>query len=752
MSNKNNDFIKAPVFGISEDELATGSVNDNEVGVINGKKIKAKSITSDQIAAGAIGAVQLQAGAITAFKITVPNRVKGTTVVFSVGGANNDTLQWTSGVAYLMKMKYTPDDTMGDLQVVQVQQTISAGSYQFKAGDNAYYFYVEWVKDQDSDEPADSATLTMKKSTTYPDSDTAIVMAYAWYDSVLGLAQFQALDTAGGGVRISGNSIIAGSITAQNIRAGTITADRLSFQAFDKSNDTLDSIADGQTYRKVKSAALTADGMVLLDNVVSDQYGLVKKTDIQAGHILLSSVIQSQDFRTVTDAEKSAWDSKESGIHRGNTPPTDTSKLWLDTGSKPNILKRWDGTDWVPLGALNLDQLPDGTNFRRVQAAALTSDGLVISDKIQIGDVYGMVKKTSLTSDGLVILSKVQGTLDDVKDGSQYGKVKITDIRDGHIFIGTQTIFDTNYNPTTKIPIGEAAQDINYSGGLDAINDGANYKKTTYQQAVGGGYAYSYIRADGKWATAFQSAEVEHPPYYQSGLYMTSNFMGYWDGLAWGVYIRSDGYMFLGSRNIGQYLEWDSQQGVLTVKGNVEANSVKAYATISSPYIYGGTISGGTITGGTITGTTITGSTFQTNEYASTYIKIEGQPTYAPPQIQFYYFSQLYHYIQESAGDLYIKALYGNNIYIQANSPNSVYISPSLYVNNAVNMGNATSLSEIYYNSSYYLNTSVGIMLPYGKGIKFNYLYTGGDLWFDTSSNTFKYKDTNGNIKTIQAT
>jgi hypothetical protein len=111
----------------------------------------------------------------------------------------------------------------------------------------------------------------------------------------------------------------------------------------------------------------------------------------------------------------------------------------------------------------------------------------------------------------------------------------------------------------------------------------------------------------------------------------------------------------------------------------------------------------------------------------------------------------LYHYIQESSGDLYIKALYGNNIYIQANSPNSVYISPSLYVSNAVNIGSATSLSEIYYNSNYYLTTTVGIMLSYGKGIKFNYIGTGGDLWFDTSTNTFKYKDTNGSIKTIQA-
>jgi hypothetical protein len=252
-----DDFTKVRVFGIDESELSTGSVNDNEVGTINAKKIKAHTITSDQIAAGSIGAVQLQAGAITAFKVTVPNRVKGTTVVFSVSDTTKDTLQWTSGIVYLQKMKYMPDDTMGDLQVVTVQQTISSGSYKFTSGDNAYYFYIEWVQESDSDEPSDSATLTMKKSTTYPSSDTAVVLAYAWYDSVLGLAQFQALDTAGGGVRISGNSIFAGSITAQNIKAGTITADRLSFPAFNKSTDTLDSITDGVTYKKVSSSQIS---------------------------------------------------------------------------------------------------------------------------------------------------------------------------------------------------------------------------------------------------------------------------------------------------------------------------------------------------------------------------------------------------------------------------------------------------------------------------------------------------------------
>lgn len=41
-------------------------------------------------------------------------------------------------------------------------------------------------------------------------------------------------------------------------------------------------------YRELKSTSLTADGLVVLDEVQVGTYGLVKYTDIQAGHILLS--------------------------------------------------------------------------------------------------------------------------------------------------------------------------------------------------------------------------------------------------------------------------------------------------------------------------------------------------------------------------------------------------------------------------------------------------------------------------------
>jgi len=60
---------------------------------------------------------------------------------------------------------------------------------------------------------------------------------------------------------------------------------------FDLDDDTLDDIPEGTIYQRVKSAALTADGLVILDNTqVGGVYGLVKSTDISAGHIKLDTV------------------------------------------------------------------------------------------------------------------------------------------------------------------------------------------------------------------------------------------------------------------------------------------------------------------------------------------------------------------------------------------------------------------------------------------------------------------------------
>ena len=510
--SKQNDFIKAPVFGISEDELATGSVNDNEVGTISAKKIKAHSITSDQIAAGAIGAVQLQAGAITAFKITVPNRVKGTTVVFSVGGTNNDTLQWTSGVAYLMKMKYTPGDTMGDLQVVQVQQTISAGSYQFKSGDSAYYFYVEWAKDQDSDEPADSATLTMQKSTTYPSSDTAIVLAYAWYDSILGMAQFQALDTAGGGVRISGNSILAGSITAQNIRAGTITADRLAFPAFNKNADTLDSIADGVTYKKVSSTQLNTfiDGSTrAITYIGSDgKYQTAFQSNLYG---------RPPDTGLYITAEHIGFYKKD--IDAWTVDIRNTGEMLLGSQYNNQYLY-WDGQTLTVKGNVEANSIVAGISISSPSISGGTISGTNINGAtISGGKIIGSLIYTSGSGPHIELLGNNSGYMVFMNNTDQIGSIGL-DASNNLVFgsnqndiriIATQTLglysygygvyigysYGNNYAYFTNSGIS-LLKDVSLSGNLDV---GASY----VSHLRGGAWLgeYDYVKINGSTTSPY---------------------------------------------------------------------------------------------------------------------------------------------------------------------------------------------------------------------------------------------------------
>ncbi|MBA7472488.1 hypothetical protein ES707_07815 [subsurface metagenome] len=63
------------------------------------------------------------------------------------------------------------------------------------------------------------------------------------------------------------------------------------YQAGDWAQVSVDEIGDGATYQRVKSAALTAEGLVVLDTTVEGTFGLVKSTDISAGHIKLDTVV-----------------------------------------------------------------------------------------------------------------------------------------------------------------------------------------------------------------------------------------------------------------------------------------------------------------------------------------------------------------------------------------------------------------------------------------------------------------------------
>jgi len=308
--------VKVPLSPIGQDELDANSVGEVQIqnGAITAKKIRAGQILTDHLAAGAVTADKIFGNAISTYSLTVASRVKGSTVVFNVvsDGTYLRKLTWTSGVLNLSKAVFGSGDTLGDITETTVSQSISSGYYTFTDSDSEYYFYVVWEAD-DRGEPKDTATLTVQKSAIYPIIKNAVSLVYAWYDSNLKMVQFRTIESTGG-VLISGDSIIAGSVKATNIQAHSITADRLSFTAYEIGKNTLDDISDGTnykriksvqidangmilldqisdgtTYAKIKKASLTADGLVLLDQVVDGTYAKVLSTQISAGKIYLSS-------------------------------------------------------------------------------------------------------------------------------------------------------------------------------------------------------------------------------------------------------------------------------------------------------------------------------------------------------------------------------------------------------------------------------------------------------------------------------
>ncbi|HUS04140.1 MAG TPA: hypothetical protein VMY79_01215 [Dehalococcoidia bacterium] len=100
---------------------------------------------------------------------------------------------------------------------------------------------------------------------------------------------------------------------------------------FDLGLNDFDDIPEGTVFRRTKSAALTADGLVVMDNVVVGTYGKIKtaslsasglvlldqtvdgtygkilKNDIYSGHVIGTAIVQSSTARLVTDAQKAEW-------------------------------------------------------------------------------------------------------------------------------------------------------------------------------------------------------------------------------------------------------------------------------------------------------------------------------------------------------------------------------------------------------------------------------------------------------------
>jgi hypothetical protein len=139
---------------------------------------------------------------------------------------------------------------------------------------------------------------------------------------------------------------------------------------------TADEVAEfnrGTIYRELKDVALTADGLVILDQVQEGTYGKVKKASLSADGLVLLDQVQDGDYRKVASTQVtaggalfiSALSSFATGydpsgkckvFRQASAPIAETvGDLWVDTDDK-NKLYRWSGSSWVSIRDSDIPQ------------------------------------------------------------------------------------------------------------------------------------------------------------------------------------------------------------------------------------------------------------------------------------------------------------------------------------------------------------------------------------------------------------
>ena len=207
--------------------------------------------------------------------------------------------------------------------------------------------------------------------------------------------------------------VCLGEVTADSIKASTITADKLSFTAYVIGTNDLDDIVDGTTYSKVLTTDIDA-GHIKLSESVGDlddiddgsTYGRVATTSISAGKIVVAGLDSDATTRMFTDdttrINVEAWKhaSDATAIDGGNIYAT--SVITAGTGNNVGVLNGTDATYRIYAGHAT----PASAPFRVTQAGVLYATGAVISGSITItgGSGYANI------SDKPTSLSDINGT------------------------------------------------------------------------------------------------------------------------------------------------------------------------------------------------------------------------------------------------------------------------------------------------------------------------------------------------------
>lgn len=339
---------------------------------------------------------------------------------------------------------------------------------------------------------------------------------------------------------------------------------------------SIDDIADGTTFQRVKSASLTADGLVLLDQVSNGStYGLVLQTQLNAGALNLTN--------SATYAAGYDPSTKRRNFTATPTTPYDLGDLWHDA----TVVKRcttarasgaYNAADWT---AQTLDTIADGTSFARVDAADLTSNHLNLTTNTYAGG-------TLLSSIGVYIEStgiRIKG--DGVNSGrflieNSAGTDQVWANASGQLVAGAGAVFiDANGivfdrdSATPNLIFKSTAGGVQYGGLTGYTLGGVHYLRLNADNVLYLSSATGTIKIGGSLGASGD---------YVSAAYLTAAYIttGYFS--AAGAYFYTalggnGGYIYVSGSNF--YLNAQSGTLYLSAAANFEFTSASASAYIN---------------------------------------------------------------------------------------------------------------------------------------------------------------------------
>lgn len=274
----------------------------------------------------------------------------------------------------------------------------------------------------------------------------------------------------------------------------------------------------------------------------------------------------------------------------------------IDSAGAPYIkMRKWvtnpytpaNYTTYIQLGELgstgNAYVTPSGYGLY-VRSTSDAARFLLADDNgLQIrGAAFKMYNSTLQTVD----ISATDGSLKlgtDISSGSTTGLAF-----DGAT--GNVTIGGASYSPTVtiygvvNIKAGSSgiaqltdAGALATADDLDDVPNGSTYYRTTANQVTGATRAYTAINSSNNLVTSVIPATAAAPS--GAGLYLASDYMGYYSGSAWKTYMDSSGNFKFAGNSASNYIQWTASSNKLQgVGGSIE----QWYADATDGKLYAG--------------------------------------------------------------------------------------------------------------------------------------------------------------------